>query len=347
MHAIIIDEFGNPPTLKDVPEPIVTDDGAVIRVMANGICRSDWHCWMGHDAQVTLPHVPGHELAGVVETVGTNVHSWQAGDRVTVPFSGGCGQCRQCEAGLQNICDNDFQPGFTGWGSFAEFVLVRYAQDNLVQLPDDMDFVEAATLGCRFATAFRGIVDQGRVQEGEWVAVHGCGGVGLSAILIASTMGARVLAVDISDEKIEFAKSFGATEGINAKATPHVARKIHKLCGGAHISVDAVGHPRISRNSVKSLRKRGRHIQIGLTVPDERNVSIPMDMVIAWELEIMGSHGIQAHRYADMLTWIQEEKIDLKKLVHGTVSLEDSMEVLVNMDKFSTKGVTVIDRFSI
>ena len=110
--------------------------------------------------------------------------------------------------------------------------------------------------------------------------------------------------------------------------------------------MDAVGHPRISRNSVKSLRKRGRHIQIGLTVADKRNVSIPMDRVIAWELEIMGSHGIQAHRYADMLMWIQKENIDLKKLVHRTISLEESIEVLVNMNNFSTKGVTVINQFS-
>ncbi|MBH31784.1 MAG: alcohol dehydrogenase [Candidatus Marinimicrobia bacterium] len=345
MRAIIIDEFGNPPTLKDVPEPTVTDDGAIIRVMANGICRSDWHCWMGHDPQVTLPHVPGHELAGVVETVGTNVESWKTGNRVTVPFSSGCGQCPECEAGLQNICDNHFQPGFTDWGSFAEFVHIRYAENNLVQLPDDMDFKEAATLGCRFATAFRGIIDQGQLQEDDWVAVHGCGGVGLSAILIASNMGAHVIAVDISDEKVELAKSFGATEGINAQATPDIAREIHKLCGGAHISIDAIGHPRISRNSVKSLRKRGRHVQIGLTVADERNVSVPMDKVIAYELEILGSHGIQAHRYADMLTWIHKKKIDLKKLVHRRVSLEESVDVLINMDSFSGKGVTVIDRF--
>ena len=345
MRGVLIKEFGKPPTLKEVPEPSLTDDGAIIRVMANGICRSDWHCWMGHDPEVSLPHVPGHELAGVVESVGRDVPSWSAGDRVTVPFSGGCGECPQCEAGFQNICDNDFQPGFTGWGSFAGFVLIRYAEENLVRLPDDMDFVEAATLGCRFATAFRGIVDQGRLQAGEWVAVHGCGGVGLSAILIASAVGARVIAVDISAEKVELARSFGASEGVNAKATPHVAREIHRICGGAHLSVDAVGHPRISRNSVKSLRKRGRHIQIGLTIAEERSVSVPMDMVIAWELELLGSHGIQSHRYADMLTWVKEQKIDLKRLVHRTVSLEESIDVLVNMDSFIGLGVTVIDEF--
>ncbi len=173
----------------------------------------------------------------------------------------------------------------------------------------------------------------------------GCGGGGLSAILIASAVGARVIAVDISAEKVELARSFGASEGVNAKATPHVAREIHRICGGAHLSVDAVGHPRISRNSVKSLRKRGRHIQIGLTIAEERSVSVPMDMVIAWELELLGSHGIQSHRYADMLTWVKEQKIDLKRLVHRTVSLEESIDVLVNMDSFTGLGVTVIDEF--
>lgn len=345
MHTVLIKQFGKRPTFQEVPDPTVTDDGVVIRVMANGICRSDWHCWMGHDPEVKLPHVPGHELAGVVETVGNGVQSWKTGDRITVPFSGGCGHCPQCEGGFQNVCDNEFQPGFTGWGSFAQFVLIRYAEDNLVRLPDDMDFLEAATLGCRFATSFHGIIDQGRLQEGEWVAVHGCGGVGLSAILIASVMGAQVIAVDISDEKIDLAKSFGAAKGVNAKETPNVAREIHKICGGAHISVDAVGHPRISRNSVKSLRKRGRHIQIGLTIANERNVSVPMDMVIARELELIGSHGIQAHRYADMLTWVKEKNIDLKKLVHRTVSIKESIDVLVNMASFSGIGITVIDEF--
>ena len=347
MRAVLFKAFGERPSLNDVLDPHLTDDSVIIRVKANGICRSDWHGWMGHDPAITdLPHVLGHELAGVIESVGKDVSSWKKGDRVTVPFSGGCGHCPQCKDGFPNVCNNDFQPGFTAWGAFAELVAVQYAEWNLVRLPDDMAFVEAATLGCRFATAFRGVVDQGGVSEGNWVAVHGCGGVGLSAIMIASALGAKVVAVDITDAKLEVARAAGAQKSVNSTDTKSPVEEIHAITGGgAHLSIDAVGNSRVSRNSVNCLRKRGRHVQIGLTVGKDSVVGIPMDKVIARELEIVGSHGIQAFRYKDMLKWIREKKIDLNSLVSRTVSLEESIDVLVGMEKFENLGVIVIDRF--
>src|SRR5210317_840420 len=205
MRALIYRAFSVLPRIEQVADPAPTDDGVVLKVMASGICRSDWHGWQGHDPDIELPHVPGHELAGTIEAVGKNVSRWQAGDRVTVPFVGGCGRCPECHSGNQQICDHQFQPGFTHWGSFAEYVAIHYADENLVRLPDDMDFPTAASLGCRFATSFRAIVDQGRVPEGEWVVVHGCGGVGLSAIMIARAFGANVIGVDLADDKLTLA----------------------------------------------------------------------------------------------------------------------------------------------
>ena len=196
----------------------------VIEVKANGICRSDWHGWMGHDPDIHLPHVPGHELAGVIVEVGKNVQRWQTGDRVTLPFVCGCGTCPQCLSGNQQVCDHQFQPGFTHWGSFAQYVAIYYADDNLVRLPNEIDFVTAASLGCRFVTSFRGIVDQGKVSAGQWVAVHGCGGVGLSAIMIAAAVGAQVVAVDIDDAKLDFARSIGAAITINSKKVDECGR---------------------------------------------------------------------------------------------------------------------------
>ena len=197
MKAAIYEAFQQPPEICTCDDPLPQPDGVVLLVRATGICRSDWHGWMGHDADIRLPHVPGHELAGVVVAVGTDVHNWHEGDRVTLPFVCGCGRCEQCRSGNQQVCDQQFQPGFTHWGSYADYVAINYADGNLVRLPEDMDFVTAASLGCRFATSFRGIVAQGGVREGQWVAVHGCGGVGLSAVMIASALGARVVAVDI------------------------------------------------------------------------------------------------------------------------------------------------------
>ena len=343
MKAAVFEEFGQPLRLQNVPDPTPHADGVVVRVEANGICRSDWHGWMGHDSDVKLPHVPGHELAGVVEEVGAEVRRWKPGDRVTVPFAVGCGCCPLCLSGEQHICDDYFQPGFTAWGSFAQYVAIRYADVNLVCLSEEISFLEAASLGCRFITSFRAVVDQGGILPGEWLVVHGCGGVGLSAIMIADALGANVIGVDINAETLEFARSIGAAHVINVRIEKDIIEAIHDITGGgAHVSVDALGSVTTCRNSILSLRKRGRHIQVGLMVADESDAPIPMDRVISKELEILGSHGMQAHRYGPMLEMICSGRLNPKQLVGKTVTLEESMSVLEKMGEFGTTGIAVI-----
>jgi alcohol dehydrogenase len=347
MRAAVYEEFAKPLTIQNVPDPIPPNSGVVIRVKANGLCRSDWHGWMGHDPDITLPHVPGHELAGVIESAGKNVGRWKPGDRVTLPFVCGCGACPQCFAGNHQICDEQVQPGFTHWGSFAEYVAVDYADVNLVRLPDEMDFVTAASLGCRFATSFRAVVDQGRVSAGQWVAVHGCGGVGLSAIMIANALGAKAVAIDITDEKLDFARSVGAVASVNATKVKDVVESVREITkGGAHVSIDALGSPVTCFNSIANLRKRGKHVQVGLMLADHSRPQVPMDKVIANELEILGSHGMQAYRYWALLEMIQAGKLQPEKLIQKTVSLDESLEALITMDSFKGTGVTVINKFS-
>lgn len=344
MKAAYFDTFQAPISIQTLPDPTPAPDGVVIRVMASGICRSDWHGWMGHDSDVQLPHVPGHELAGIIEAVGSDVKRWKSGDRVTVPFCGGCGYCEQCGTGNQQICDHYFQPGFTAWGSFAEFVAIRYADVNLVRLPEELDFVSSALLGCRFITSYRAIVAQAKVQPGQWVAVHGCGGVGLSAIMIANVMGAQVIAIDISEEKLAFAQSIGAQVVLNAKNTPHVPSAIKTLTnGGAHVSIDALGSTETCVNSIRSLRKRGKHIQVGLMTGNHAKPAIPMGRVIAHELEIIGSHGMQAHQYPGMLDLIVKCVLRPQQLLGKTVSLEQVPTELMEMDNFAGIGVSVLD----
>jgi len=346
LKAAIFSEFAKPLTIQNLPDPTPPKRGVVIRVKATGLCRSDWHGWLGHDSDVRLPHVPGHELAGVVEATGNNVARWNVGDRVTLPFVCGCGNCPQCASGNHQVCDHQFQPGFTHWGSFAEFVAIDYADVNLVQLPDEIDFVTAASLGCRFVTSFRAIAEQGKVSGGQWVAVHGCGGVGLSAIMIANAFGANVVAVDINEEKLDFAKSIGAAATLNAAKTEDVVRNIIDLTGGgAHVSVDALGSSATCFNSIANLRKRGKHIQVGLMLADHSHPAVPMDKIIANELEVLGSHGMQAHKYPALLSMIRAGKLAPEKLVQKTISLEESLGELVNMDSFSGIGITVIDKF--
>ena len=346
MKAAYYETFQTPLTLRQLPDPVPEPDGVVIEVRATGLCRSDWHGWMGHDPDIALPHVPGHELAGVVREVGADVNYWQPGDRVTLPFVCGCGGCEQCVSGNHQVCNHQFQPGFTHWGSFAQYVAIKYADVNLVRLPDEIDFVTAASLGCRFITSFRGVVDQGQIRAGQWLAVHGCGGVGLSAVMIGAALGASVIAIDIDDQKLEKAAALGATHRVNATRVSEVVAAIKDLSGGgAQVSIDALGHPQTCFNSVACLRKRGKHVQIGLMLADHARAAVPMDQVVAHELEIIGSHGMQAYRFSDIWPLIQSGKLEPQRLVGQTISLEQSLTALVEMDRFEHLGVTVIDRF--
>ncbi len=346
MRAVYYEAFGQMPWIATLPDPTPSPNGVVLAVRATGLCRSDWHGWMGHDPDIRLPHVPGHELAGEVVAVGAQVTRWQVGDRVTVPFVCACGVCPQCQAGQQQVCDQQFQPGFTHWGSFAEYVAIDRADLNLVRLPDEMSFATAASLGCRFATAFRAVVDLGRVTAGEWVAVYGCGGVGLSAIMLASALGAQVIGIDINPARLELARAVGAVAAIDATVEPDVVNAVRDLSGGgAHLALDALGSPTTCANAIASLRKRGRHVQVGLLLADQRMPPLPMDIVVARELTIMGSHGMQAHRYDAMLALIQAGKVQPQQLIGRTISLSEAPAALVDLDSFRGAGVTVITEF--
>lgn len=346
MRAVLFESFEEAPKVVTVKDPTAEPHGVVVKVQATGVCRSDWHGWMGHDPDIELPHVPGHELAGTVVAVGKDVRRWKAGDRITVPFVGGCGACPECHAGHQQVCHNQFQPGFTHWGSFAEYVAIHQADLNLVALPESIDFATAASLGCRFATSFRAVVDQGKTSAGQWVAVHGCGGVGLSAVMIANAVGANVVAIDISDDKLALARELGAVATVDATGAADVAEAVMEISsGGAHVSLDALGHPATCFNSIQNLRRRGKHIQVGLMLADHSTPQVPMAKVIGQELEILGSHGMQAHRYGAMLDMVQSGKLNPGRLVGERISLSDAPEALMGMDKFQSVGATVITRF--
>jgi alcohol dehydrogenase len=338
------DAFKGPLRVVDVPAPTPSPAGVVVRVGATGVCRSDWHGWQGHDPDITLPHVPGHELAGTVESVGSDVRRWRVGDRVTVPFVCGCGECPRCLAGDHQVCDRQTQPGFTHWGSFAELVALDNADVNLVALPDDLAFATAAALGCRYSTSYRAVVHQGRVQPGEWVAVHGCGGVGLSAVQIAVARGVRVVAIDVTTGALELASTFGAEAAIDASGLDPeaVAAAVRdRTDGGAHVSLDALGSRETCRASVLSLRPRGRHVQVGLL---PKGVVIPMQRVIAQELEIVGSHGMPAHAYPELLALVSSGRLRPDLLVTRQIGLDDAADALRAVG--AAPGITVITRFS-
>ncbi|GAA4954212.1 zinc-dependent alcohol dehydrogenase family protein [Actinoplanes utahensis] len=342
MRAVIFDDVRAQPEVREVPDPVAPAGGVVVRVAATGLCRSDWHAWAGHD-EIALPHVPGHELAGVIADVGAGVTRWAVGDRVTVPFVCGCGRCAWCRTGQAQVCPDQQQPGFTHWGSFAGYVALHAADTNLVGLPDTVGFAAAAGLGCRFATAYRGLAGRARVTAGEWVTVVGAGGVGLSAVMIARALGARVIAVDRNPEALTVAARLGAEHTLLAGAAPIPDAVADLTGGGGHVSVDAVGSEQTCADAILSLRRQGRHVQIGLLPPVGGHPRVPMDRVIGWELDVLGSHGMAAVDYPAMLALIEQGALRPDLLIERTIGLREAAALLPVFDRTTVAGMTMID----
>ena len=336
MKAIQYEQFEGPVTYTELPDPVPPNDGVVVRVGATGLCRSDWHGWKGHDSDIHLPHVPGHEFAGVVAAVGDATRNFSVGDRVTVPFSMGCGQCVNCRVGHLQVCDRYVQPGFTIWGSFAEYVALPHADVNLVHLPDGIEFSVAASLGCRYGTAYHALVMQADLRPGQWVAVHGCGGLGLAVIQLCRAFDARVVALDVRSKSLERAVAEGAEAIVEVDQTSadDVGARVREItAGGADVSVDAVGGEAACRQSIASLRKRGVHVQVGLFGVAERQPRIPMARVVAEELKLVGSHGIAATEYRRLLELVTDGRVDPARLVTAQRPMRDAVERLPQMDE--------------
>ena len=350
MRAATFTDYGEPLEVQDVDDPDPAPDGVVIEIDACGVCRSDWHAWRGDWGEQFEPgHVFGHEPAGHVIAVGEEVQSVSEGDHVTVPFHLADGTCQRCRNGHSNLCENGVNLGLEGgsMGAFAERLSVPDADHNVVALPDGVTSIDMAGLGCRFMTAFHALNHQAEVGGGDWVAIHGCGGVGLSAVHIADALGASVVAVDLDDEKLARAEELGAEETVNAAEADNVSGVVHAASdGGAHVSVDALGIAETCTNSVMSLRPRGQHVQIGLTTAEEGGgIELPTDLMVLQEVEFVGSFGMPAPRYDEIFRMIANDAIDPAAVVSGTIGLEDVSDTLEAMSNFETSGIPVVDSF--
>ncbi len=345
MKAVYYDRFGARPVLKSVPDPSPGSGDVVVEIKATGICLSDWHGWQGHDPDIHLPHVPGHEFSGVVVATGQDVKLFRKGMRVTVPFVGGCGVCGFCTEGNPQICPDQFQPGFTHWGSFAQYVRIGYADFNVVELPLSFTFEMAASLGCRFSTAFRALVDRLKLSGGEVLAVVGAGGVGLSCVQIAVALGVTVLVADPKPAALKAATNLGAAAVTN-DVRPEAVKEFvwSHVRNGAHASVDAYGSKTSCHAALASLRRGGRHVQVGLIT--EGQIGLPVSRFIAEEINFMGSHGIQSARLPDVFEFIERHEVDITKMIAGRCDLETGIEHLVTMQGSGVGGMQIITDFS-
>ncbi|SEK42024.1 alcohol dehydrogenase [Roseovarius azorensis] len=348
MRAALLSRYNTPTEITEVPDPACPRDGAVIAVRACGVCRSDHHAWKGADPDVILPHVMGHEFAGEVIEIGAECRAFAVGDRVTAPFILGCGACPDCRGGEPTICNHQQVIGFTGWGAFAERLAIPRADFNLVRLPDTMDYAAAAGMGCRVTTSFRAVVDRAKIQPGEWLSVHGCGGVGLSAIMIGAALGARVLAVDVNPEALKIAQSLGANATLDASQIENVGEAVRDLTnGGAHVSLDALGITDTFHNSLKSLRKMGRHVQIGMPLGRHATPELPLlELVYSRQITLHGTRGIGADRFAALFAMISAGRLAPERLVTKRIGLSGLNAALSAMDGYTGAGVTVVDNMA-
>jgi len=352
MRAAVVEELNRPLVVQNVPDPECPPDGAIVRVGANGICRTDWHLWTGDWAwrgvEIKPPFVLGHEFSGMIEEVGRDVTNWRKGNRVIFPMNPGDGACEWCRSGNQHICDSGAKlvPGVSYWGAFAQYVAVRYADVNLVRLPDTITFVDSASMACRYMAAFHGIVDQADVRGGEWVVVHGVGGMGLSAVQIATALGSKVIAVDVSEKALAAARELGAVHTIDSRVDDPVEAIRALTRGGAQVSIDALGIAETCCNSVLSLRKLGRHVQLGHTTRKEAGyVPLPIDVILLNELRLYGTFGMQGQRFGTMLAMCEAGTLNPGLVVHQKVGLEGITGILEAMADYDTTGVVVIDQF--
>ncbi len=343
MRAAVLDAFRAPLRIDDVPEPDCPEDGVVLRVLACGVCRSDWHGWTGEHRLVRPGRILGHEYCGEVVEAGAK-SQWQVGDRLVAPFILACGHCPACRSGESTTCVDQVVPGFSTQGAFAEFVAVP-RDHNLARLPPGLDPALAAGLGCRVTTAWHALTGRAALRPGEWLAVHGTGGIGLAAVILGQAMGARVIAVDVVREKLELARRLGAEATVDARAGD-AGQMVRDLSGGgAQVSLDALGTAGTVNASLRSLRLLGRHVQVGLPGVHEAQMTVDVMAVYMGQLALYGTRGMPAWRYPSLLGLIEAGRVDLSPLVSRHVGLRDVSGELAAMDGPTPPGTAVVTEF--
>jgi D-arabinose 1-dehydrogenase-like Zn-dependent alcohol dehydrogenase len=345
MRAARMTGWRRPLELAQVADPACPRDGVVVQVLACGICRSDWHAWTGADP-VPLPHIPGHEYCGIVVEAGPEVRSWVVGDRVIAPFILACGTCADCRAGNQTICATQVVPGFTCDGAFAERVAVAHADANLTRLPEGMDPALAAALGCRVTTAWHALTGRAALRPGEWLGIWGGGGVGVAALILGRAMGARVALADVVPEKLSQARTLGAEVVIDARGEDPAEAMRAATGGGVHLAIEALGIPQTTANALRSLRKLGRMVQVGMPAGEHLTMAMPWDAVYSGQLAIYGTRGMPAHRYPSLLDFLTATGLDLSPMIARRVRLSDASAELALFDGPAPPGVAVITDFA-
>lgn len=343
MRAAVVRGFREDLSIETVPDPECPANGVVLEVAACGVCRSDHHGWVGGHPKVQEGSILGHEYCGTVVEAGP-LAKHKVGDRLIAPFILACGSCHACQTGVSNTCADQVVPGFGTPGAYAQYVAVPF-DHNLVHLPETMSPALAAGLGCRVTTAWHALTDRADVKAGEWVAVHGTGGIGLSALLLAKMLGCRVVVVDIVDEKLEHATRHGADATVNA-AKEDVAAAIRDITGGgAQVSIEALGIDVTTNASLECLAILGRHVQVGMPSGDGM-MEVNMRAIYSKQLSFYGTRGMPSWKYPRLLGMIDRGDVDISPMVAREIALSGASDELRAMDGPTSPGTAVITDFN-
>ena len=339
MRAAVVRDFGEDLSIETVPDPECPDNGVVLEVAACGVCRSDYHGWTGHHPKVANGSILGHEYCGTVVAAGPRA-KYAIGDKLIAPFILACGDCSACHTGVSNTCANQIVPGFGTAGAYAEYVAVPF-DHNLVHLPETMSPALAAGLGCRVTTAWHALTDRANVRAGEWVAVHGTGGIGLATLLLAKMLGAQVVVVDVVDEKLEHAQSLGADAAVNASKVDAAAAIRDITGGGADVSIEALGIGATTNASIECLAILGRHVHVGMPAGDGL-MEVNMRAIYTKQLSFFGTRGMPAWKYPSLLNMIERGAVDIRPMVAREVGLSEASGELRAMHGPTPPGTAVI-----
>jgi propanol-preferring alcohol dehydrogenase len=318
MEAIRMIEPGKPLELQEIPIPSAGEEDVLVRVRAAGICHSDAHYRAGRSNMGMMPITLGHEVAGEVEWIGSNVTTIKAGERVCLHYNISCGNCYHCKTGNEQFCAAVKMIGHHIDGGYAEYIAVP--AQNAIPLPEEISFEEGATLMCASATALHAL-RRGRVKDGERVAIFGVGGLGMSAIQLAKALGAvEVYAVDIKLDKLELASEYGAIS-INASRVDAV-EEIRKLTKGkgVNLALEMIGLPKTMKQTIDSLGVQGRAVIVGLSqTPLEIH---PYQTLIGYEAEIIGSNDHLLQELPLLIDMARQKILDTSHVVSQRIPLD-------------------------
>ncbi len=320
MKAAVFHAARQPLAVQEVPDPAPGPGELLVRVAACGVCHTDLH-YLDHGTPTFKkpPLILGHEISGTVAGLGAGVSGWRKGDRVLLPAVYGCGQCAACRTGRENICETMVMFGNNVDGGYAEFVVAP--SRDVHRLPDRIPLVEGAIIADALTTPYHAVVHRGRVQAGDHVAVFGCGGIGLNLVQVAAAFGARVTAVDLSEEKLEWARRLGAAATVHPPQVERVDKAVRELTGGgANVAFEAIGLPQTQEQAFACLRTGGRLVLVGFAGEPMR---LDGGRAMYREMEIVGSLGCRSIDYPRVISLVEQGRLRLTELVTARFPLAE------------------------